>query len=254
MRYLIALLLCCSTLMAVPPIGYNDPTIGGLVGWWTMNEGTGTVTTADLSGNGNTGYLTNSPAWTNGVVRSGLAFNGTNQWIKLGSSVCDFVGFQPFTISAYCYLKTTNGEQAIVSKYNYDGSSGQYLFWITSGKLNGYVFRTSYANRINQISSVFLSPSSWNHVAMVYSGGTSNESISLYKNGIQISYGTSDSGGILSPGMVSSGVELRIANMPNSSSSTDYLNGYLDDVRIYNRALSSDEILKLYNGGYGSQK
>jgi hypothetical protein len=35
---------------------------------------------------------------------------------------------------------------------------------------------------------------------------------------------------------------------------SDYLNGYLDDVRIYNRALSSDEILKLYNGGYGSQK
>ena len=63
-------------------------------------------------------------------------------------------------------------------------------------------------------------------------------------------------------GTTNSSLKIATNNVPVTIGSLVYLtdvynavfDGTLDDVRIYNRALSSDEILKLYNGGYGSQK
>ena len=54
-------------------------TTNGLVGWWKLDDGSGT-SAMDSSGNGNTGTLNNSPTWTTSGMNGGaLTFNGTNQ-------------------------------------------------------------------------------------------------------------------------------------------------------------------------------
>src|ERR1019366_5109600 len=62
------------------PVG-NTTT--GLVGWWKLDDGSGT-SAADSSGTGNTGTLTNGPAWTTGGMNNGaLSFNGTNSYVSI---------------------------------------------------------------------------------------------------------------------------------------------------------------------------
>jgi len=240
MRYLIALFLCCSTLMAKPPIGYNDPTIGGLVGWWTMNEGTGTVTTADLSGNGNTGYLTNSPAWTNGVVGGALKFNGSSTSIQTSLNTSNYLQI------TYCawvkYVSSANIASGFIATS--DGASGNGGFGLaTDGSGKFY----AACNNGYQGTTTSIVTNTWYFVC----GSATNTkagNVFLYINGVirtdPVTNLITSVGNYtpLSIGMRSVGVN------PN------YTSAIIDDVRIYNRALSSDEILKLYNGGYGSQK
>jgi len=184
MRYLIALFLCCSTLMAKPPIGYNDPTIGGLVGWWTMNEGTGTVTTADLSGNGNTGYLTNSPAWTNGVVRSGLAFFGTNA-IATSQNVNFTTNKMSFL--AWLYITATNPVQVICEQTLNYNSGNAFIIVYNDESPYKIDFRDCLSASISyNIRATINSPvtNKWFHLACVIDRSLGLNEMSIYFNGI----------------------------------------------------------------------
>ena len=253
MKYLIALLLSCSTLMAVPPIGYNDPTIGGLVGWWTMNEGSGTLTTADLSGNGNTGYFTNSPAWTNGVVGSGLSFNGRVDAGANVVSVLDSLSLQQIrtniTISVWIYsLVTSNRAEydVVVKTMGTTAVYGPGIFGL--GFVNGmhpYCQAGDGATRILLQPNTIFPTNKWVFFSYTYDGST----ITMYSNAVNIASGSFS---VVMPTNKFSIDIGGVANLGLINQQTFY--GHLDDVRIYNRALSSNEMLKLYNGGYGSQK
>jgi hypothetical protein len=71
-----------------PPV--NVPTTNGLVGWWKFDDGSGT-SAVDSSGNGNTGTLVNSPAWTTaGYYNGALGFpNGSANYMT-GCQQCIF--------------------------------------------------------------------------------------------------------------------------------------------------------------------
>src|SRR3990167_9085959 len=57
----------------------------GLVGYWSMNEGTGTVA-GDASGNNNRGILTNGPTWVDGKRGKALNFDGVGDYVNAGSA------------------------------------------------------------------------------------------------------------------------------------------------------------------------
>ncbi len=76
--------------------------IGNLAGWWKFDEGTGTFT-ADSSGNGNDGTLTNKPVWVTGMFSNALEFTtGSNQWVWVETSG---VVTGSFTVSAWLLPK-----------------------------------------------------------------------------------------------------------------------------------------------------
>ena len=239
MRYLIALLLSCSTLMAKPPIGYNDPTIGGLVGWWTMNEGSGTLTTADSSGNGNTGSLINSPAWTNGVIGSALKFDGANSAIGTSLNLSNYL---QITYCAWIKLPSL---------------PSSYKFFVTTdgaGGFGGFTLGIGNDNRIyasgNNGYAIALNAAVANTWYFLCGSATNTQlgKILLYINGV---IDTAGSSALITS--VGNSTTLNIGRRLGPFTPV-YIDATIDDVRIYNRALSSDEILKLYNGGYGSQK
>jgi prepilin-type N-terminal cleavage/methylation domain-containing protein len=215
----------------------------GLVGYWPMNEGGGT-TVYDKSGNGNNGVNTGATYTAGKVGTYALQFyGGTNNggsasYITLSSSTI----FDPsvFTISAW--INTSN----INSQYNYIYSNARDC----CGTYNGINFAANGGNVGLAIwygsgspASVWtsggISSSTWTFVTGTYDGTT----IKVYINGV-LSASGAYSGGVGSP--ASYGTVLgALANGPPLYDWT----GSLNDLRLYNRALSASEIQAMYNGG-----
>lgn len=225
------------------------PTATGLVGYWKMDEGTGT-TTADSSGNGNTGTLTNSPTWTIiGRDADALVFNGSNsQLVGMGDPAALRLSGS-WTISAWVNLLSLPGSGNVVVLAGKDGSSGNTNYQIDAD--NGQIaaglgwivsFNTAagganhYAKYVTSIST-----GTWYHVAGVYD--STAHTLTLYLNGTSVA--TSSVTGF-SPNSTSGG------NMDigaeGSGSGQFNTSGTLDDVRVYNRALTAQEVSDLYHG------
>ncbi len=203
----------------------------GLVGHWTFDGKDLIRNVADRSGNNNTGYMTNftstSTAVTRGKIGQGLKFDGVNDYVSLASKPAVFTS--PFTISVW--VKTNN---TATGNYQIFSSGGNQLY--RSGGGTSLVYKTN--NVATNYAGAFTNKiGAWVHTVVRYDG----TSITLYVNGVA---GTPDSRAVADGSATTIGRYSTIAS--------EFWNGSLDDVRVYNRALSASEIKELYNmGGVG---
>ncbi len=192
----------------------------GLLARWTFNSLNGTQV-PDTSGHNKHGTL--AGGWTTGPGRDGTAvrFNGTSGRVIVPDSMYSF-GNASWTLAVW--LKTSSSNDSyLISKG--DGSdlrmsSGRALFTISAGGS----FNNLFGHRI-------LNDGIWHDVVATRSGS----SLSIYIDGVL------DISGSLN-GTPDMGVTMLAARSGNS----DWFDGWLDDVRIYNRALSSSEVASLY--------
>jgi PKD repeat protein len=202
---------------------------GGLVAAYNFEEASGT-TVVDASGKGNHGILTGAARSTSGKFGNDLSFNGTSNWVTVNdSATLDLT--TGMTLEAWVYPTTNTGNRSVLIKENAPGNSVYYLYANTSDSsantpLGGGVFAGQY--QYAQGSST-LSPNAWAHVAVTYDG--TNER--LYVNGNQVA--TKAQAG----SMGVSGAPLRIGG---NSMWGEYFQGRIDEIRVYNRALSVTEI------------
>ncbi len=213
----------------------------GLMGWWTMDEGSGT-TANDSSGNGNTGTWsgTGQHATTTSKVGSGAGqFNGSNDYIDAGNrSSLDLTGSQ---VSFSAWIKSTNvnaGYAAVGGKnYGYLLSFQDILGttrWRvrTSGGIQGATGSTELQNN------------TWYLVTGTYDGSTAR----LYINGLQDAAISVSGGNLLSQNydFVIGTFQADCALTPTCVGNY-YFPGLIDDVRVYSRTLTASEIAALYN-------
>jgi Concanavalin A-like lectin/glucanases superfamily/Bacterial Ig domain len=222
------------TTAAAPP-----PTSGdGPVGYWKLDDGSGT-TALDASGSGYTGTLLNGPAWVPGVLSGALSFDGVNDSVDVPHTPA-FDAY-PLTIAAW-FKTSATGLGGLINKY-YPSSVNGYQIFTTGGKLCAWYFRDA-SDYIWDGSGCGLATSGfndnrWHHVVFVVdaSGGR------LFVDGVQKAArawtGT--------PGPTTTTQDLRFGQYPWTGPL--FFSGALDDVRLYNRALASDEIAGLYGGG-----
>ena len=221
----------------------------GLVGWWTFDGKNLTSTTAtDSSGQGNTGTLVGGPTPTIGKIGQALSFNGTSQYVSVGSST-SLTLTSAITISAWVlFSDKTNGGTIVGSINNVGGSASQYFFVDhNGGSQDGIcIYRTLNGVRASfcdMYSSNALSLEVWHHVVYTYDGSTE----SIYLDGIKKS--SESASGLFATG----GGFYPITFAYDSSGGSDHFSREsLDDVRIYNRALSASEVQALYTQGSGS--
>lgn len=208
----------------------------GLVAHWKFDEATGT-TAYDASGDGNNGVLTNGPARQSGSnckVGACLSFDGVDDWINLSSSSQVDLGISDFTItgwikSSFFMAKSTNWP-------NTTSANGWTLYTRTT---NPYIV-LNWGDAANNdqyfgFSSTSLSDGLWHHfaVSVVRNGPTTG-----FIDGVQTVSANNTVTGTLTNSAV-----LRIFRSIDGS----YVGpGSIDDVRIYNRALSASEIRQLY--------
>jgi hypothetical protein len=217
----------------------------GLIGHWKFDEGAGT-TASDSSGNNNTGTLTNGPTWTSGKVGSGaLQFDGVNDEIPFDDvSAFDFSGSNQFTYSAWVYPRSSNAGKVVLSRGSAYSSPGYTVYYLGTN-FDGSRWRTDVSDGVNlkvaQSNIGAVSLNQWQHLTVVWNGTT----LSLYKDGTLLaSNNTGTFNGVWNG---STATVRRTSIAATGMDNSGYFNGDLDDVRIYNRALSSTDITALYN-------
>lgn len=226
-----ALLYCDGTNWVL--VGNPSVPTNGLVGWWKFDEGGGS-TAADSSGQGNDGTLNGSPlpTWTTGQINGALSFDGTSQYVSSTNSSSLEIYNSPITVAFWMKMNNTATSQiAVLKPY-------EYTVCVGGGNIS---LHDTYGNGLG--TSVSLSSGTWYHVAMVFDG---TSTIYTYLNGSLV--GTPGISGTWSATADTS--NLTIAKGDGIlGCSANYFDGTIDDVRIYNRALSATEVAQLYDYG-----
>lgn len=205
---------------------------------WHLDEGAG-EDAQDSSGNGNDcilkpSYPTNVPAWTNGISNKALKFDGIDDYLRGPTNEVDFeFSNKNFTIS--CWFKTEAGtnqwSNPIISygtglpqTSSWKLYGGQYLYGTIWDGLTYYPVEAKTNTSDNE----------WHHVALRRKGND----LDIFIDGVLEN--TTDVTG------VSCNDDNNAVLTIGTDSASEYFNGTLDEVSVYNHAFSSQEILAEY--------
>lgn len=200
-----------------------------LVGWWKLDDGSGTVA-LDSSDFGYNGTLVNTPTWTTGPDNGALSFDpGSSEYV----TVADQPPLKPSHLTVAAWLNPTTIDTTYESAVAKTSSGGWGDGWGLLSWTNGEGKIRFYINDwTGAVVSSTLPTSTWSHVVGTYD----RTNIKLYVNGVLVDtfpYTTA---------IDHSDSVLRIGDAHNY-----FWNGSIDDVRIYNRALTGTEVDALYD-------
>lgn len=200
-----------------------------LVGYWKLDEISGSIA-ADSSGNNN-GILINNPMRVAGKINNALRFNGISNFVDLGtSSLLRPAG--DMTVSAWVNINQISGTRGIVGGR---GAGNDYQMPYGLRYADNFSFNLGEGNNVAIAAGGTVVLGEWAHIA----GTVSGNNLSLYKDGVL-------AGSAIFSGIRQSGSMIVIgADQPGAG----FANGSIDEIKIYNRALSPSEILADYNAG-----
>ena len=208
---------------------------GALVGYWTFDEGQGT-TIADTSGYGNNGTLVGATAstWTRGRVGSALYFDGTS---ATGVYVPNSPSLQLSNAASFAaWVRCDNPNAApMFSKEGDPPSHLSYWFGVSGGHFGAQLDRDGAQPwDFSSIGEGNIIAGQWIHLAATWDGAT----VRYYTNGVPLPDTSSFTGPIfLGTARLGIGV--------NSEYGNYRFTGAIDEVRIYNHALSPAEVSAL---------
>ncbi len=214
-------------------------TQGGLVAHWPMNEGAGSTIT-DVTGNGHTGALVNGASWSTTGGDPAVSFDGVNDYVDVGS--LNMSG-NAMTLAAWFRVadldNCPNRDCRIISDAT--GTAEQDHYVMISTIASGAQTRLRFRIKTNGTTTTLISGSGnvpenqWVHVAAVYDGAA----MQLYMDGVKV--GSKTKTGSITP---SGAIACWIGGNPPDATVRPW-DGQIDDVRIYNRALSAQEVQQL---------
>jgi RHS repeat-associated protein len=204
--------------------------------YWKFDEGSGT-TVADSVGTYN-GTLVNGTAWRTGKVNDALSFDGVNDYVKITNSESLNIT-NKITVETWARLDASDNTRGytVVSKFESSGwgieKHQNYDKWSWSPYINGS-YRTVLSDNV-------VTPGHWYHLVGVYDGSE----VRLYVNGVKQAALITITGTITqSPMPITIG-----ANPEAGGSFSNFFQGLIDEVAIYNRALTPAEIQQHYQNG-----
>ncbi len=218
----------------------------GLVGYWSMNESSWNGTSGevkDSSVNGNNGVSSCTgggctvPSTTTAKYTNGGSFDGTQDYATMGD-INAFDGLTKVTVSVWAKWSGSVGglsaEKSLARKQGATGvfalgggwAAGKAKFWVNDGTWKS-----------SNDSTTRIDDGSWHHIVGIYDAST----IRIYIDGVQ-----ENSNSIGTTTLSSTNDPFSIGSYNNGTNFVEFWNGIIDDTRIYNRALSADEITQLY--------
>jgi hypothetical protein len=233
---LFAISIACSTFAQVP----NYVATTGLIGWWPFNGNAN-----DESGNGNNGTVSGASLTTdkNGIANQAYSFDGVNDFIDAGSSI----SFSNFTISTWVYINSySSALNALVSKISTNFQNFELgINSNTSTPANVPSMSWGTGSAWQSINSIQAFPvTNWHHLVVSFN---SSNVMTLYFDGNVVSTSSTTNYANVANFKTYFGAR---PNTQGISTTTFFHNGKLDDIGIWNRALTQQEITNLYNGVY----
>lgn len=216
------------------------------IGHWKLNETSGT-TASDSSGNGYNGTLynmtttgqddNNDSGWTNDQKKFGngaLTCDGTNDFLSLGN-ISDVKNLDHGTVSAW----VKSDSQGVVMSSGHSSNSSQTPYFM----LTNYGFYSNYyGGAQNKISNYSALDNKWHLLTWTSDSVTQKFYIDGVEQSLNIEAGSNDGSWFddYSTNTISFCVLDRLSDY-------GWMNGIMDDIRLYNYAISADEVVSLYN-------
>ncbi|UCD50250.1 MAG: hypothetical protein JSW27_22315 [Phycisphaerales bacterium] len=204
-----------------------------LLGYWKFDEGSGTAA-LDASGNNYLGGVFGA-TWVSGMDEFALNFDGINDYVRIQTEPA-LNNLEAITMAAWIYPRV-DAHWHVLDKG--DGDKRLYAEG-TRRTFDGRI-RYTGAHAFSKSVSNTVQLNDWQHVAMVWSRATNLTRI--YHNGREVSYTTQD---------VGTGSPLDDTTHPytigarGALGEVTFFNGLIDEVRLYRRALTADEVYDLY--------
>tara|TARA_R110000868_G_scaffold162019_1_gene392997 strand:- start:193 stop:882 length:690 start_codon:yes stop_codon:yes gene_type:complete len=194
--------------------------------------GSGTVW-SDLSGNANTGTLTNGPTFDSSNNGS-INFDGVDDYIDCGDYEMD--GLTGLAVEAWFKSDIINSQNRRIVSKDQVGVQGAWILWIQASDLiwqthNGSSFKIAEY-------SAYLEDTNWHHAVGTLHNGTNT----LYLDGVAVA--SVDSVGALDD---ADNEKIVIGADSDASSPENAWNGHISNVKVYTKGLSSSEVLQNYN-------
>jgi PKD repeat protein len=208
---------------------------GAAVGIWHFDEGSRT-TAHDSSGNGNNGTLKNGPTWVNGKSGKALSFDGVDDYVQIADSPSLELGSSNYTIMAW--FKTPSLPSLIypiVAKMDGWGGDSDWQLYVDLYGNVCYQAR-EWEDLTICTSGYTYEDGAWHQVAVTKTD-EGDSGTALYVDGVLIGTGP--------------GVNIEDGTIPIKIGANDepyYFSGTIDEVGIWNRALSAEEIYQSYLG------
>jgi hypothetical protein len=202
-----------------------------LVGWWKFEDSHGGKT-LDSSGYNHHGTLHGDPNYTDGIFSDAIHLDGVDDWVSVGS--VGISGAAPRTIAGWAKMNTTTGsDMQFTNVFGFfaGGNTTEHTCFnidVTGNQIPG-VPNNWYMIHILNWQRYILPPDlGWHHLAATYDGTT----VKWYGDGVL------KGEEIPSPSLTT----IDNVQMGKRTTSEDTFPGLIDDVRIYNRALTLAEI------------
>jgi hypothetical protein len=211
------------------PQFFGNAELGGLIGWWKFDEKDGNIA-ADSSGNGNNGTLIGNPKWQpqGGKIGGAIELSGKGDYVKIANESAFDITNQ-ITISAWVNIRSIPQEwTAIITK-------GDAAWRISTEHFDNMIhFGVGHYDFLK--SKGRLSFNQWHHILCVNEG----QKISIYFDG-KLDESKSRHGAMGTN-------KFPVCIGENAERPNRFFDGLIDDVRVYNYALSESEIAALATG------
>ena len=229
----------------------------GLVAYWPLDEGAGT-NTEDLTGNGSDGTFLDSPTWVGGKFGSALDFDGDNDAVDCGNqSILDF-GTGDWTVSAWIKVSVNPGDDtAIFSKGMETSPNTDYQMRLRDDDGGDIMIRidnddTRYNPNTGDHPGLYTVPG-WHHIVGMRRDGTN---LRVYVDGLEDMGVTNHSESTIPDSFDLSDTSAHNAYIGavagGAGNPRRFFVGLIDDVAVWNRALTAEEVTYLWNNGDGN--
>ena len=228
------------------------------VAHWKLNDNAASSTVIDSMGDHNGTYhgtggvddYTNAHSVA-GKVNTALDFDGTQDYVEIADSADftfgDGTDDSPFSISVWVYMDSAASFR-IISKYASGKSEWELLF--VNSKLYFSLYKVdNVAIYQSRYYNTALSAGQWYHIVATYDGSggvTAHDGIKIYIDGVRKD-DTDDNAGTYVA------MDNGTATVWVGRFTTSYANGQIDNVKIFNKELTQEEVTFLYNGGFGTE-
>lgn len=213
--------------------GQSAITKSDILSAWLFDEGSG-EDLKDASGNKNDGKLINGPTWVGGKYGKALEFDASKkQRVEVPNSPT-LNPTDQITITAWGYLFDTGGNRRFLQKST-PGSDNQYRLLLEWGNFR---FDAGPGVTPKEVDAKIFSVNEWHHVAGVYDG----KEVALYIDGEKVA--SKPATGKMTP----SDGPIFIGTKHPGAPEGDYWNGRIDEVVIFGKGLSGDEVKTVMKG------
>ncbi len=212
----------------------------GLLAYWKADESSGMIA-RDFTGS-HDGTLMNGPVWqpSGGKIGGAMEFDGVDDYVEIGT--IDIIGGAGLTLALWFKADDLFSSYArLISKAMGSTTDEEHYWMLGTGESDGtglrFRLKAGGSTTLLKTSAGQIAPGTWYHIAATYDGNQ----MRLFKNGVQVA-STNKSGAV----DTNSNVWAAIGNQPAAAGNWPF-DGVIDEVRVYNRALSTAEIAAIAN-------